>query len=156
PPSFASTDPIECWITKNGVLIIDQIVRQDQWYVVGGPAMKVDFTVSRTPDWVRKIISENFVDKPIGIYRVAKDEIPNRLWVGELPKFTRQYSKTTSFGKIINFKIVQNTLSDSLARLTYGALGYVLDFPLRQQTADFWDNIRIEEWGFFPADLSST
>jgi Domain of unknown function (DUF4263) len=157
PPPFASVAPLQCWIMSDGVVLVDLSEEpQHSWYIAGGPGLKVDFEPTRTPQYVFELLKrDGLIGKPIGIYRIVGRDIPDDIWRGKLPQPFREFSRPTSFGKIVTFYVVTTTTVEFLKSLTYGAFGYILDAHLKSEGDDFWDNIRFRRIGIFPADLSS-
>lgn len=156
PPTYASMDPLKCFVARDGAIFADQSQEPvDGWEIAGGPALKVDFEPTRTPPQILELLKrEGLYGKPIGIYRIVAQDLPNEIWSGRLPP-GQSFVTQTTFGKSIAFLEVDADINEILSRLTYGAFGPVLNIHLKDNSDNFWEHFRVEKLGFFPADYSS-
>lgn len=145
----------EVLLTSDGVVIFvaDEPPKYD-WWLAGGPALKVDYEPTKTPLWLSEALASNgLTGKPIGIYRVvSKTELPSMVWGGELPEPTE--TENLPDGTEVNLRSMTCSVEDAIARLTYGAFGRVLDVHLRRNASVFWKPHVISNLGFFNAELS--
>ncbi|AKO97250.1 hypothetical protein MALG_02082 [Marinovum algicola DG 898] len=145
----------EILLAKDGVVIFvaDHPPKHD-WWIAGGPALKVDYEPSRTPKWVTAKLSENgLLGKPIGIYRiVSKQALPERIWSGDLPAPIKQ--TTLKDGSQIHIMQLECDIDEAVAQLTFGAFGRVLDVHLERNRTNFWKPHIISGMGFFNAGLT--
>ena len=96
---FLNPKVFEVYLANDGVLINEIAEEPDyQWYIAGGPALKVDFEPTKTPPEVTQIIRvHGFEGKPIGISRiVAKDHIPSAVWRGRVKHISSEVSVKNS------------------------------------------------------------
>ncbi len=152
---FLQCRRFELLLAQDGVVIFvtDKPPKHD-WWLAGGPAIKVDYEPSRTPAWVTATLSENgLIGKNIGIYRiVSKEALPEHIWKGELPAPIKQTKLKD--GSQIHIMQLDCDIDDAVARLTFGAFGRVLDVHLERNRADFWKPHIISGLGFFNAELT--
>lgn len=152
---FLQCRRFEVILAVDGVIIFvaDEAPEYD-WWIAGGPAIKVDYEPSRTPAWALAVLSNNgLLGKPIGIYRiVSKELLPERIWNGHLPSHVKQTELTDS--SKIQIMQLDVGVDEAVARLTFGAFGRVLDVYLERNRADFWKPHIITEFGFFNAELT--
>lgn len=152
---FLQCRRFELVLARDGVVLFvaDDPPKHD-WWIAGGPAIKVDYEPSRTPAWVTATLSEHgLIGKPIGIYRVvSKESLPEQIWKGELPIPIKQTELND--GSQIQIMQLDCDIKDAVARLTFGAFGRVLDVHLERNRADFWKPHIISGLGFFNAELT--
>lgn len=145
----------ELLLAQDGVVIFvaDKPPKHD-WWIAGGPALKVDYEPSRTPAWVTELLSKNgLLGKQIGIYRiVSKQDLPERIWRGDLPAPIKQTKLKD--GSQIHIMQLDCDIDDAVARLTFGAFGRVLNVYLERNRANFWKPHIISRMGFFNAELT--
>lgn len=145
----------EILLAKDGVVIFvaDQPPKHE-WWIAGGPALKVDYEPSRTPAWVTAKLSEHgLFGKPLGIYRiVSKQALPKRIWGGDLPAPIMETKLKD--GSQIHIMQLKCDIDEAVAQLTFGVFGRVLDLHLERNRADFWKPHIISGLGFFNADLT--
>lgn len=152
---FLQCRRFEVILAVDGVVIFvaDKPPEYD-WWIAGGPAIKVDYDPSRTPAWVLATLSDKgLLGKPIGIYRiVSKEPLPERIWNGQLPVPIKQTELDD--GSKIQVMQLECSIDEAVARLTFGAFGRVLDVYLERNRADFWKPHIITGFGFFNAELT--
>jgi len=145
----------EIILSQNGVVIFvaDRPPNYD-WWIAGGPAIKVDYEPSRTPDWVTTTLSENgLLGKSIGIYRIVSEkELPKKIWNGELP--TPIKNTSLKDGSQVSIIKLDCSIDDAVARLTFGSFGRILDVYLERNRSVFWKPHIISGLGFFNAELT--
>ena len=129
-----------------------------QWYIAGGPALKVDLEPTKTPSEVTQIIEDNgLTGKSIGIYRiVAKEHIPSEVWKGKIKNIS--FQKTVVDDELnvsLHLTEVKTSLKKLVCNLTFGAYGIVLDPHLPDARSSFGEPYVIEKMGFFPADFDN-
>jgi len=84
---FLHASHFDVYVAADGVVINElRDEPEHQWYIAGGPALKVDYEPTRTPSAVTETLKANgLLGKPIGIYRiVAKSELPPPVWHGRV------------------------------------------------------------------------
>ena len=156
---FLNSEEFEVMLVEDGVVIIEKAEEPEyQWYIAGGPALKVDLEPTRTPAKVTQILESNgLVGKNIGIYRiVAKEEIKSDVWQGVI-------NNISNSKKVINDDLnvslhlmeINTSLEKLICNLTFGAFGVVLDAHLPNTETYFGEPHIIEKMGFFPADLNN-
>lgn len=145
----------EVLLARDGVVIFiaDDPPKYD-WWLAGGPALKVDYEPTKTPPWVPELLAgKGLTGKPIGIYRiVSKAELPSKVWAGELPEPT-EITKLDD-GTEISLRSLNCSVEEAVGRLTFGAFGRVLDVHLDRNASDFWKPHIISNLGFFNAELT--
>jgi Shedu protein SduA, C-terminal len=141
---------IVCWILLDGYAIIDSSREPDhRWWVAGGPALCVDYEPTQTPVQITEELKfAGLHGKPIGIYRiVSQTPLPPEVWLGKLPDPEDTHFLTCG---IVHRAAI--SLSEFISRLTFGALGYVLDLKLPTSDASFWVPHIVRDIGFFNAE----
>ena len=145
----------ELLLAKDGVVIFvaDKPPKHD-WWIAGGPTMKVDYEPTRTPAWVTELLSiNNLLGKSIGIYRiVSKQALPAKIWNGYLPAAIKQTELED--GSEIHIMQMDCDITDTIAQLTFGAFGRVLDANLGHNRTEFWKPSIITGIGFCNAELT--
>lgn len=156
---FLNARAFEVILAEDGVVINEVADEPEhQWYIAGGPALKVDLEPTRTPSEVTQFIEDNgLTGKSIGIYRiVAKEHIPSAVWKGKIKNIS--FQKTVENGELnvsLHLVQVQTSLNKLVCNLTFGAYGIVLDPHLPDRQSSFGEPYIMERMGFFPADLNS-
>jgi len=156
---FLISNEFKVLLSTSGVAIfIDDQEPEGQWYVAGGPALKVDVEPTKSPPEIAKIIQDNdLTGKPIGIYRiVAQRHIPATVWRGRIRNIS--YEKTFNRKDInvaLHIKKVESTLHNLICDLTFGAYGIILDPHLPSNSSPTGEPHIIKNLGFFPADLNN-
>lgn len=151
---YISTAKLQCLITADGVAIVDLSGEPDHaWWIAGGPALMADFPDSRTPSDVAQLMKERGLSgKPIGIYRVVSETgIPDPVWRGEIGPAAEERTLQVD-GTTVLVQRLHLTQQELLQRLTFGALGLIVDIHLPTADSDFWTPHIIRSTGFFPAD----
>lgn len=149
---------LRCIVATDGVIIFHGNFPPDnQWWIAGGSALKVDYEPTVTPPEVTSLLKrEGIYGKPMGIYRVvSKEKLSDDVWKGNLGSASSKLTVKIDRDQEIEVETYPLTLEECLARLTYGAFCHVLDIHLPQQSADFWTPHIIQNLGFVPADLNS-
>jgi hypothetical protein len=115
--------------------------------------MMADFPETRTPPEVVELLKKQGLwGKPTGIYRlVSQSGIPESIWRGELGPPIEEAVAVLD-GTKIRAQSLSLTLEEMLRRLTYGALGLIVDLHLPAADSDLWTPTVIRSMGFFPAD----
>jgi len=156
---YLTSKEFDIYLAKDGVVINEVSSEPNyQWYIGGGPALKVDYEPTRTPKEVTTFLQKNNpAGKSIGIYRiVTKKQIPASVWKG---KFKNISSKSViSCDKLdvkINLLKIESQLSQVVSTLTFGAYGEVLDITLPSESDPFGIPFIMEKMGFFPSDLNN-
>lgn len=156
---FLNSKEFEVYLANDGVLINEVAAEPDyQWYIAGGPALKVDFEPTKTPPEVTEIIKEHGLEgKPIGISRiVAKEHIPSAVWRGRVKHINSETSvKNSDLDVTLKMTKVETSLKQLICNFTFGAYGIVLDPHLPDQNCSFGEPHITENMGFFPADLNN-
>ena len=156
---FLQASHFEVYVAVDGVVINElRDEPKHQWYIAGGPALKVDYEPTRTPPAVTETLKANgLIGKPIGIYRiVAKSEIPTPVWRGSVSNIGRQLERRDTVSAItLILREVRGTLKEVVSSLSFGAYGIILDIHLPTQQSQIGEPHLIRNFGVFPADLSS-
>lgn len=74
---YLTAKEFDVYLAKDGV-VINQIAPEPDydWYIAGGPALKVDYEPTRTPKQITDILKQNdLYGKPIGIYRIVAKKL---------------------------------------------------------------------------------
>lgn len=157
--AYLTGKEFDIYLAKDGVVVNEVAPEPDnQWYIAGGPALKVDYEPTRTPKQVTDFLKQNdLFGKPIGIYRiVAKKYISAPVWKG---KFKNTSSPLVMACEKLDVKLnLLNTglqLSQVVSTLTFGAYGEVLDIKLPSESDPFGIPFIMKKMGFFPADLNN-
>lgn len=156
---FLRSNAFEVILAEDGV-VINEIAKEPeyQWYIAGGPAIKVDLEPTKTPTEVTQFIRDNgLTGKSIGIYRiVAQRGIPSEVWRGKIENVSYQ---RTVVNNALNVSLhlieVKTSLKTLVCSLTFGAYGIVLNPHLPDKLSPFGEPYIIEKIGFFPADLNN-
>ncbi len=148
----------EVYVARDGV-VVNEIGNEPAhaWYVAGGPALKVDFEPSRTPQWVDETLKRNgLYGKPIGIYRiVANNYIPSPVWRGRIRGIARTIDLRDEATDInLSLKEVSISLKELVSCLSFGAYGVVLDINLPTPKSPIGESNLFRNFGVFPADLN--
>src|SRR5438132_4421700 len=113
----------------------------------------VDFKETRTPPEVtEKLRAAGILGKNIGIYRiVGQAGVPEEMWNGTLtePAETAELSFASTRILVRRLELDCKVL---LQRLTYGALGFILDYKIGTPESDYWTPQIIRDLGFLTAD----
>ena len=156
---FLYASNFDVFVASDGVVINELRDEPEyQWYIAGGPAIKVDYEPTRTPpEVIGTLKTEGLLGKPIGIYRiVAKTKLPSQVWLGRVQSIVRlleRHDKAT--GITLNLWEVRGTLKEVISSLSFGAYGIILDLHLPTQKSQIGASHLIQNIGVFPADLNS-
>ncbi|MBW8833051.1 MAG: DUF4263 domain-containing protein [Burkholderiales bacterium] len=148
---------LDVYVASDGVVIAEEGEPPYQWFIAGGPAMKVDYEPTRTPDAVSETLASNgLLGKPIGIFRiVAKTEMPAHVWRGQVCGVVRELRiQDKKTGIAAHVREVNSSLKEVVQSLTFGAYGLILDVHLPTQESQFGESHLTRNLGMFPADLS--
>ena len=140
---------INCHLARDGAVLTDETQEPPyNWSLVGGPAFMVDYDPTRVRPDIQRQRNEIAHGGSIGIYRiVAKTKLTDEIWLGQLPEPIETLSYTTSGGKPIAIASYEISLDDLLQRLTFGAIGGILDLHLPLETDRFWLDRTIRRLG---------
>jgi hypothetical protein len=156
---FLESKEFEVFLSHNGVVISEVAAEPEhQWFIAGGPALKVDLEPTKTPPEVTQIIKDNGIEgKPVGIYRiVANEHIPSSVWRGRIKSLSLEKSFSNSdLDVTLHFRKVETSLGQLICNLTFGAYGIVLDVHLPDSNSPIGEPHITEKMGFFPADLNN-
>lgn len=156
---FLRSKEFDVFLAANGVVISEVAPEPEhQWFIAGGPALKVDLEPTKTPAQVTQIIKDNGLEgKPIGIYRiVAKDHIPSSVWRGRIKGVSLEKSYVNEkLDVTLNLRKVETSLDQLICHLTFGAYGIILDAYLPSEKSPIGEPHITEKMGFFPADLNN-
>lgn len=156
---YLSQSKFDVYLSKNGI-VINQIGIEPNynWFIAGGPALKVDYEPTLTPRDVTEILNANdLTGKNIGIYRiVAKKKLPNKVWRGRFDGIIRTRSRENLVeGITVNFYELSINLAELINILTFGAFGSILDPRLPHSTDDIGYPHLVRNIGIYPADLNN-
>lgn len=147
------------YVTDRGVVINEERPEPShQWYIAGGPALKVDYEPTKTPKAVLEALEQHGLKgKPIGIYRiVSKTPLDEGIWRGEIKGITETISaEDEQTGIQLTVHRVASGLDDLISRLTFGAFGKVLDIHLPKESSPIGVPHVVKKFGVFPADLNN-
>jgi hypothetical protein len=156
---FIDSKKFEVFLSHNGVVISEVAAEPEhQWFIAGGPALKVDLEPTKTPPEVSQLIKDKGLEgKPIGIYRiVAKQHIPSSIWRGRIKNISIDESFSNSeLDVALRVRKVETSLEKLICNLTFGAYGIVLDAHLPHSSSPIGNPHITEKMGFFPADLNN-
>ncbi|MFL6286542.1 MAG: Shedu anti-phage system protein SduA domain-containing protein [Pyrinomonadaceae bacterium] len=151
---YLYSEELLCLLSPDGAIIVDQSREPEyQWWIAGGPAFMTDFPETRTPTEIVELLkAQGRWGKPIGIYRiVAQQGVPEELWQGQFGDIIEDTTTTVDSIRI-TVRSYRWSRVEMLQRLTFGALGYILDIHLRGYESDFWLPHIIRHTGFCTAD----
>lgn len=156
---FLAGSSFEVFVAGDGV-VINHLGEEPehQWYIAGGPALKVDYEPTVTPPEVTEILRSNgILGKPIGISRiVSKKPLPGPVWRGRVRNISRSIERRDqSTGVFLKIHEVRGTLKETVGALSFGAFGHVLDIHLPSRQSQIGEPHLIKNMGVFPADLSA-
>jgi hypothetical protein len=148
---------IECLVSPDGVAVFSSLPEPEyKWWIAGGPAIMVDYAQTKTPEWIVALLkAQGIYGKPIGIYRiVSKAELPAGVWHGRIEPIVAEAESTTEDTK---FVVRQTNLPrlDVIERLTFGAVGRILNFRIPGPESPFWVPHIIRSMGFLNADRTN-
>ena len=154
---FLAPSTFDVYIAKDGV-VVNHLGQEPahQWFIAGGPALKVDYEPSRTPpELIERLRAEGILDKPIGIYRVvAKTPMNSSVWRGRVRQVAREIRVHDSELDLnLNIREVRGTLADIVKSLSFGAYGCILDIHLPKPNSPIGQCHLVRNFGIFTADL---
>jgi hypothetical protein len=154
---FLGTSVFDAYITEDGVAINHQGKEPDyQWFIAGGPALKVDYEPTRTPPEITETLkAEGIFGKPIGIYRiVAKTPMRQSVWRGRVLRVAREVTASDADLAItLHVKEVRGSLAEVVNALSFGAYGHILDIHLPNPQSPIGQPHLLRNFGVFTADL---
>lgn len=149
----------DVYVAADGVVINElRDEPEHQWYIAGGPALKVDYEPTRTPPDVFEYLKTNdLLGKHIGIYRIhAESKLPSQVWLGRVQNVARLLERSDkATGITLHLREVRGTLKDVVSSLSFGAFGIILDTYLPTQQSQIGAPHLYQNIGVFPADLSN-
>jgi hypothetical protein len=148
---------ISCLLAPDGAVVIDQSWQPPEgWDIAGGPAMMVDYPdpESRVPPEVVELLKrEGVYGKPIGIYRLCFKRPPSEdTWNGTVPEPTESVTVTAASGLTIEVSEIDLDWATLVERLTFGAVGPILDLHQPDTSVELWQPRIIRDLGFLTAD----
>jgi len=152
--SYLGSPEITCHLCDDGYALADQSDEPGyDWWVAGGPAIMVDYSETRRPESVTAVLRQwGLLGQSIGIYRiVAKRELPQEVWDGTIPdpiEVRESRAGPTTFEVLKH----RSTWLELIQRLTFGALGSVLDLKLPDDRTELWSPTTVHRMGFLTAD----
>jgi hypothetical protein len=154
---YLANDTINCILARDGAVVF-QCKREPNhdWWIAGGPALKIDYEPTVTPEYVPALLERRGLrGKSIGISRIVHSgKIPDAVWRGIISG--RKQPLIKSKGEIkVAVSEIEESLAMVVARLTFGAFGLILDIHLERNIEHFWRPHIVTDMGFFPADLNS-
>lgn len=155
---YLNAKRLQVYVAEDGVIISIENEPTYQWYINGGPALKVDYEPTKTPRKVTQFLVENNLQgKFIGIYTiVSKTTLASCVWRGRLQDIGRDLEVSdTDLELTLSLKQIRSPVKKLFNILTFGAIGSVLDPHFYDETADFGKSHIYKNLGFFPADLNS-
>lgn len=156
--AYLDATAFQVYVARDGVIICVENPPPYAWYIAGGPAIKVDYEPSKTPDAITKILKDNnLLGKPIGIYRiVSKVPLASCIWRGRIQNIEKERTVSdTELNLRINLNQINSSFKDIVNALTFGAFGSIIDPRLHDDTADFGNSHLYRNLGFLPADLNN-
>jgi hypothetical protein len=155
---FLGASAFDVYIAEDGVVINHLGKEPDyQWFVAGGPALKVDYEPTRTPPEVTEALkAEGILGKPIGIYRiVTKTPMRPSVWRGRVQKIAREIqANDPGLDLTLNLREVRAALADVVNELSFGAYGHILDIHLPKPSSPIGQPHLVRNFGIFTADLT--
>lgn len=156
---FLHPSRFDVYVAKDGVVINELRDEPEyQWYIAGGPALKVDYEPTITPPAVTETLkSAGLLGKPIGIYRiVAKSKLSPEVWSGRVNNVVRQLERhDKATGITLKLLEVRGPLKEVVSILSFGAYGIILDMHLPTEQSQIGTPHLIRNFGVFTADLSN-
>ncbi|ANF85185.1 hypothetical protein A7J50_1763 [Pseudomonas antarctica] len=143
------------YVASDGVIISQESEPEHQWFIAGGPAIKVDYEPTRTPtEHTLLLKSQNLFGKNIGIYRVvSKKPLASCVWRGRIQNIVRELIVEDKEVNIqLTLREIDTPFRNLINILTFGALGEILDVHFSDSDADYGKSHLVQNMGFFPAD----
>lgn len=155
---FLGTSAFDVYIAEDGVVINHVGKEPDyQWFIAGGPALKVDYEPTRTPPQVTEALkAEGILGKAIGIYRiVAKTPMRDSVWRGRVPGIGREMQvNDPELDLTLNLREARVSLAEVVNALSFGAYGHILNIHLPKPTSPIGLPYLVRNFGIFTADLT--
>ncbi|BCQ69922.1 hypothetical protein PEQA60_39120 [Pseudomonas sp. Eqa60] len=154
---YLDAKKLQVYVAQDGVVISIENEPPHQWYIAGGPALKVDYEPTRTPKDVTQFLADNQLQgKDIGIYRiVSKTPLASCIWRSRVQGIERELQiSDPELELTLSLKQINLPYKKLVNTLTFGAYGSVLD-PKFDDAADFGRSHITKNLGFFPADLNN-
>ncbi|QLL15411.1 Shedu anti-phage system protein SduA domain-containing protein [Pseudomonas chlororaphis] len=156
--AYLDATNLQVYVAQDGVVISVENEPSHQWYIAGGPALKVDYEPSKTPNAVTKFLNDHqLLGKPIGIYRiVTKVPLASCIWRGRIQNIEKELTiANDELDLKLNLKQINSPFKKVVNILTFGAFGSILDPNFHDGTVDFGSPHILKNLGFFPADLNN-
>jgi len=154
---FLVASVFDVYVTEDGIVINHLGKEPDhEWFIAGGPALKVDYEPTRTPPEITEMLrAEGILGKPIGIYRiVVKTPMRQSVWRGRVLRIGREINvNDPQLGLTLNVREVRGSLADVVNALSFGAYGHILDIHLPKPTSPIGQAHLVRNFGIFTADL---
>ncbi|MFW2572232.1 Shedu anti-phage system protein SduA domain-containing protein [Legionella sp. 29fVS95] len=155
---FLTSNSFDVYLANDGVIISEIADEPPNWFIAGGPAIKVDTEPTKTPIGICQILKDNNLEnRSIGIYRIVPQKhISHRVWRGRIKNLFYEHVYQNDRLKItLNLRVITNKLRGLIEDLTFGAdeIFPPPDFP--SDKSNFGQPDIIENLGFFPADLNN-
>jgi hypothetical protein len=128
---YLNATSILVYLARDGYALVDYSNEPDyQWHIAGGPTLMVDREPTDVPNEIVNLLRQQGIyGKNIGVYRlVAKSALDGRTRSGVLPRPVRELTRRVGPTKI-TVKECDVSIHEILSRLTYGAIGPILDIP---------------------------
>ncbi|MFJ2929482.1 Shedu anti-phage system protein SduA domain-containing protein [Streptomyces massasporeus] len=147
---------LDCYLARDGAVILSEADPPHEWFIAGGPAFVVDTEHTQTPPWVlaRQKALGLEASTPKGLYRLALPRVPEQVWNGQLGSPEKTISRVVNASQITVYKYPYDW-QELIRRLTFGAFELALDLHLPAKGADYWRARRIHNLGFLTADRSN-
>jgi len=155
---YLASSSLDVYVALDGVVVAEEKEPDHQWYVAGGPALKVDYEPTKTPSEVLEALAAHgLIGKAIGIYRiVAQSELPVPVWTGRVRCVVRELVvRDKTSGIALHVREVKSSLKELVQSLTFGAYGSILDPHLPSHESQIGESHLTRNIGMFPADLKS-
>ena len=155
---YLAAASLDVYVAADGVVVVEEKEPDHQWYIAGGPALKIDYEPTKTPAEVQEVLAAHgLIGKPIGIYRiVAKSELPAPVWSGRVRCVARELKiRDMTSGISLHVREVKSSLKEVVQSLTFGAYGLILDPHLPSHASQIGESHLTRNFGMFPADLNN-
>lgn len=116
---YMEASSLDVYVANNGVVVVEEKEPDHEWYVAGGPALKIDYEPTRTPVAVTDAIAAHgLIGKPIGIYRiVSKSDLPAPVWKGRVRGIARELkTRNKTSGISLHLREVRSSLDEVVDR----------------------------------------
>ncbi len=155
---YLDAKKFQIYVAQDGIVISIENEPPYQWFIAGGPALKIDYEPTRTPKEVTQLLADNNLQGKLnGIYRVvSKKPLASCIWRGRLQDISRELEVSdTELGLTLTLKQINSPFKKLVNILTFGAYGSAFDPKLGDETLDFGRSHISKNLGFFPADLNN-